>query len=134
MNNTMLEGQLTRWNDDRGFGFISSEDSERDVFIHISALKTMSRRPVVGDIIFYQTEVDNKGKTRAVNASIEGVEVLVPKKEQTAWYKSPWFYAVLFALVLLFAYIIYAQPTAEDVSNSSSETETLGSMPNTDGQ
>lgn len=38
-------GQLNRWNDDKGFGFISTENGKRDIFIHISALKQMSRRP-----------------------------------------------------------------------------------------
>jgi hypothetical protein len=40
---------------------------------HISALKKMSRRPVIGDIITFQIDVDNNGKKRAVSASIKGV-------------------------------------------------------------
>ena len=33
----------------------------------------MSRNPVIGDVIHYQISFDAKGKTRAVNAKIEGV-------------------------------------------------------------
>lgn len=33
----------------------------------------MSRKPVIGDVIHYQISFDAKGKTRAVNAKIEGV-------------------------------------------------------------
>ncbi|MEI8572883.1 calcium-binding protein [Methylomonas sp. LW13] len=66
-------GKLVRWIDDKGFGFIKSESGGTDIFIHISALRTMSRPPVVGDIIFYETSLDDKGKLRAINAKIDGV-------------------------------------------------------------
>lgn len=67
------KGKLVRWIDDKGFGFIKPESGGADIFIHISALKTMSRPPVVGDLIFYETSLDDKGKLRAINAKIEGV-------------------------------------------------------------
>jgi cold shock CspA family protein len=67
------KGKLVRWIDDKGFGFIKPESGSADVFIHISALKTMSRPPVVGDIIFYKTSLNDKGKLRAINAKIDGV-------------------------------------------------------------
>ena len=72
MKHISLRGKLTTWNDERGFGFITSDDGNSSVFIHISALKGMSRRPIVGDIIAYEIE-DNHGKVRAIHASIEGV-------------------------------------------------------------
>ncbi len=72
--NTVLTGKLKRWNEAKGFGFISTEHGQRDIFIHISDLKGMSRRPLVGDMIHYQVKVQNDGKNRAINASIEGVE------------------------------------------------------------
>ncbi|NJL23611.1 MAG: cold shock domain-containing protein [Leptolyngbyaceae cyanobacterium SM1_3_5] len=33
------KGKLSKWNDDRGFGFISPSDGSKAVFLHISALK-----------------------------------------------------------------------------------------------
>jgi len=68
------KGKLVRWLGNKGFGFIKPENGTDDVFIHISALKGMSRKPVVGDFIHFEMSKDAKGKTRAVNASIEGVE------------------------------------------------------------
>lgn len=72
-NGTQLSGRLKRWNEAKGFGFISTEDPKSDIFIHISDLKGMSRRPIVGDTIHYQVKVQDDGKNRAINASIEGV-------------------------------------------------------------
>jgi len=68
-------GTIAAWKDDRGFGFIRTEsgNKEDDVFIHISSLNNMSRRPRIGDVIFYDLTEEN-GKTKAVNAIIEGVE------------------------------------------------------------
>ena len=68
-----LKGKLNRWNDAKGFGFIGPGDGGRDVFIHISALRKLARRPLVGDVISFEVHLDNNGKKRAVNASIEGV-------------------------------------------------------------
>ncbi len=79
----MERGVLVRWNDEKGFGFIQPDKSgDRDVFIHISVLKKMARKPKVGDSILYQTEVQNDGKIKAVIASIEGVAVLAAPPHQ----------------------------------------------------
>ncbi len=75
MTKVMIKGVLKTWKEDRGFGFISPDDGGRDVFIHISALKGTSRRPVTGDVIYYQVARDNRGKFKAVNAHIDGVEI-----------------------------------------------------------
>ncbi|RKZ85021.1 MAG: cold shock domain-containing protein [Gammaproteobacteria bacterium] len=82
MGNTVNKGQLKRWNDRKGFGFIKPEGDQRDVFIHISALKGMSRRPAVGDTIYYEIQTDQDGKTRAVNARIDGVEQIQATSQQ----------------------------------------------------
>lgn len=79
MTKTMIKGVLKTWKEDRGFGFICPDDGGKDIFIHISALKGTSRRPVAGDIICYQVARDNQGKYKAVNARIEGVDILQDK-------------------------------------------------------
>jgi len=89
----LYKGQLKRWNEDKGFGFINSKTGMPDVFIHISALKEMSRRPVVGDIIYYEIHTDNEGKNRAVNARIEGIRLvlykIINKEANSPSYTSP---------------------------------------------
>ncbi len=72
---TETKGTLKTWKDDRGFGFIKPDDGSDDIFIHISALKGFVRRPYRGDVIYYQVELSEDGKSKAVNARIEGVEV-----------------------------------------------------------
>jgi cold shock CspA family protein len=70
----MQKGHLKRWNDEKGFGFIEAENVDEDVFLHISALKGVERRPVVGDIVYFKVEIDKNGRKKAVSATIEGVK------------------------------------------------------------
>ena len=80
-----LKGKLIRWNEERGFGFINSSSVKDDVFIHISELKHMSRRPQINDVIYFDTITDKTGKTKAINATIEGVQrkTIRPKSNKT---------------------------------------------------
>jgi len=70
----MTKGILITWKEDRGFGFIKPVDGGRDIFIHISAIKDASRRPITGDVMYYQVAKDNRGKYKAVNVQIEGLD------------------------------------------------------------
>ena len=76
MAETLQRGVLKTWKDDRGFGFIQPDNGDKDIFVHISALKGMARRPVRGDVLFYQVSQEAGGKFKAVNARIEGVELV----------------------------------------------------------
>lgn len=79
------QGKLVRWIDEKGFGFIKPENGGNDVFIHISSLKS-SRKPIIGDTIFYEINIDANGKPKAINAIIEGVSqslTLTPISTQT---------------------------------------------------
>ncbi len=96
MANNENKGFLKTWKDDRGFGFIKPEDGSDDIFIHISSLQDSARRPYRGDTIFYQVEHSEDGKTKAVNARIEGVESSPNKGASKKWL---WLLAVVFGLV-----------------------------------
>lgn len=76
----METGRLKRWNDDKGFGFISAPDREGDVFVSISALKRTGsgRRSRAGDTRSCELQRDSTDKRRAVNARIEGVAATAP--------------------------------------------------------
>ncbi|MCC4833720.1 excalibur calcium-binding domain-containing protein [Shewanella sp. 10N.7] len=77
----MEKGKLVRWNADKGFGFIKPDSiGSKDIFIHISILKHMARKPVVGDQINYFSEIQSDGKVKAIKANIEGVAVISTRK------------------------------------------------------
>ncbi|MGG6239495.1 DUF1294 domain-containing protein [Nodosilinea sp. AN01ver1] len=73
MDADLRSGKLVKWKDDRGFGFIQPNDGGKEVFLHISELKDSVRRPRLNDTIYYYCVINSDGKTRAVNAFIQGV-------------------------------------------------------------
>ena len=73
----LCRGQLTTWKDQRGFGFIQPADGSQEIFLHISELKDATRRPQVGDTIYYHAVAED-GKVRACNAFILGARNKLP--------------------------------------------------------
>ncbi len=57
------QGRITKWQDDKGFGFIETEAGE-SVFFHISEFKA-SRRPANGNEVVFTVEQDNQGRLQA---------------------------------------------------------------------
>ncbi|ORE84959.1 hypothetical protein ATO7_16424 [Oceanococcus atlanticus] len=60
-----LQGRITRWDDERGFGFVSWHGDGSSAFVHIKAFPNGVRRPVVGDVISYVVAKGRDGKPRA---------------------------------------------------------------------
>jgi uncharacterized membrane protein YsdA (DUF1294 family)/cold shock CspA family protein len=60
------QGKLTSWNDERGFGFISPDDDNRQVFVHINSFSNRGRRPELNQAVSYALSLDNKGRPCAV--------------------------------------------------------------------
>ena len=53
MSDTVFTGKLRQWNKYKGFGLIGQAKGMRDIFIHGSELKGLSRKPKIGDTILY---------------------------------------------------------------------------------
>lgn len=92
MSPTWQTGKLIVWKDDKGFGFIQSNQDTKRVFLHITDVKTTGRRPLVGDTIHYQLAADRGRKIKAINAAIVGLEPAAqPKSPLTKfWTLASW--------------------------------------------
>jgi uncharacterized membrane protein YsdA (DUF1294 family)/cold shock CspA family protein len=91
-----LRGKLTKWNDDRGFGFITPMRGGGSVFVHIKAFTNQHRRPIGNEFVTYETVSDDTGRLRA-----EHVEFMGDDSIKTA---EGWMIAATIAL-LFFAFI-----------------------------
>lgn len=64
----MPTGSVKFFNGDKGYGFISREDGDTDVFVHISAVERAGMSTLdKGQRLNFELETDNRGKTSAVN-------------------------------------------------------------------
>jgi cold shock CspA family protein len=58
-------GRLIKWNDDRGFGFVSLPQCREEIFVHISAFPRDGVRPRIGEIVSFEVRVATDGRKRA---------------------------------------------------------------------
>lgn len=60
-----LQGKITTWKDDQGFGFITPAGGGAPVFVHIKSFPNRRRRPTDGEIVTYILAADARGRARA---------------------------------------------------------------------
>lgn len=68
-----MKGKICDWKDDKGFGFIISENQSNKIFFHISDIETKQRRPKVGDFVDFNLTRDNQQRVKAKNIAINGL-------------------------------------------------------------
>lgn len=67
-----VRGKIAKWNDEKGFGFISPSSGGNPVFVHIKALPRGIKRPQVGADVTYEAVIDAQGRGRAENVNLIG--------------------------------------------------------------
>ena len=68
----MPSGTVKFFNHAKGFGFITSDDGGKDVFVHISAVQASGLQDLEdGQKVSFETEPDKRGKgPKAVNLTV----------------------------------------------------------------
>jgi len=99
------KGTIASWDDDKGYGFISGGNDR--VFVHIKAFRGRTRRPVVGDVVIYALTKDDRGRLRASDAVIAGVDSGSRRQSTTIWSYAT---AVLFLLFVSLTVWLTAMP------------------------
>lgn len=127
------EGVVSKWDDARGFGYITPTAGGREVFAHIRAWPRGSGRPKLGDVVTFEMEraPDGRIRARSVRRPFEVPRPALASKTGTAvasylslagfvvlyfvlgtlWPVSPWF-VMLYVVVSLVTFIAYAQDKA----------------------
>jgi len=67
-----LRGKITKWKDDRGFGFITPLRGGEQVFVHITAFSNHSRRPIGNEFVTYEIGSDVQGRIQAEHVEFLG--------------------------------------------------------------
>jgi len=106
----LQEGVLVLWNDDKGFGFVRPSMGGDDYFVHISVIEEgTSRRPQVGDTIFYNVATDVPGRRRLSYAAIKGADVTEKKPTEgiLTTPRSPFLWTLIGVPILLSCYLVW---------------------------
>lgn len=64
------QGRITRWNDDKGFGYITPNGGGDDLFVHVRALGGWRVRPAGGEIVTYGKSADARGRACAADVRL----------------------------------------------------------------
>jgi uncharacterized membrane protein YsdA (DUF1294 family)/cold shock CspA family protein len=78
------KGKIASWNDEKGYGFISTFERGDRVFAHIKAFESRGRRPAVGDVVTFSMSTDTRGRPCAKEATIAGVPKTAKPKQASA--------------------------------------------------
>ncbi|MBF0657150.1 cold shock and DUF1294 domain-containing protein [Psychrobacter sp. NG25] len=75
------QGQVKKWQDDKGFGFIQTENGD-SVFFHINEFKAR-RRPEIGEQVVFTLGQDNQGRMQAKDVQeLDFVQQTMAKKNK----------------------------------------------------
>lgn len=74
-------GELIKWDDDRGFGFIAVAGEREQLFVHIKSIAEIATRPRIGDSVSFVVGKGPDGRLRAENVVIDGAN---PWSEEAA--------------------------------------------------
>ncbi|MDA9003981.1 cold shock and DUF1294 domain-containing protein [bacterium] len=62
----LYQGNIKKWNDDKGFGFVQPNGGGDQAFVHIKSFVSRSRRPVNGDAIVYEVVQGSDRRYKAI--------------------------------------------------------------------
>lgn len=121
-----IEGKLEKWNDERGFGFISPAQGGPPVFVHVSAFSG-GTRPALGDQLTFEIEMTEDGRTRAKNVKPRVGHALpsnATRSTPTTSGSSNWVWPVLVLIVLAaFGYYAYSRYERHDTPSAAPEMQ-----------
>ena len=70
------KGRITTWNDDKGYGFITPSNSDKQIFVHVKAIKNHGRRPEANRLVTYTETTDKQGRICAAEVTMSAAAVI----------------------------------------------------------
>ncbi|XAW88000.1 cold shock and DUF1294 domain-containing protein [Vibrio sp. CDRSL-10 TSBA] len=115
-----MQGKISEWYDDKGYGFIVTPERKRKIFVHISELRKKGLRPKLNAKVSFELGRDSQGRVNAVNVDMQGGNSLplavvfgcafvVFVSGTTLLMGGALVFIPLYLLLSLFTYLMYAR-------------------------
>lgn len=107
--NLQLQGKITSWNDDKGFGFITPLSGGDRIFVHIKAIRNRHQRPQLNQPVSYSMAKDKQGRICASEVAYLGAQPTTARRTlaQTVAFI---FVALFFAALSILTFIMQIIP------------------------
>lgn len=93
-------GRITKWDDERGFGFISSHKGGDPIFFHVSSLHHRDGRPSLNEPVSYRVGIDPQGRRQANDVRFVGASSAPPMRQMRPRVAVPITFALSFLIVI----------------------------------
>jgi len=100
-------GVVAKWNVDRGFGFVKSNDGGPDVFLHVSAFHPRIDRPREGMSVTFESHTNDDGRLRAERVIVTGERWSRSPANRSVSARVIGYFAIVFFLPILILEVIY---------------------------
>lgn len=114
-------GKLTQWFDDKGYGFIQTDEVEGNVFAHISAFPSGETFPELNEILIFDLNQDEEKGAQAHNIlyanrarpaiSIKPAKIKVAERKKS--------YTGLLVMIFIGFIVLQYLPSKHSISNDS---------------
>jgi uncharacterized membrane protein YsdA (DUF1294 family)/cold shock CspA family protein len=81
VKNLLRRGNITVWNDEKGFGFITPNAGGDKLFFHIKSCITHNQRPEINQSVTYSLSVDKQGRTCATKVTLPHDDIPLKNKK-----------------------------------------------------
>jgi len=122
-------GTLTRWNDDRGFGFIAPAQGGEEIFVHVSAFPKEGGRPRINELVSFEVETGPNGKLRAARVMRPGQRAASRRPKVESSNKSPGIVGAVIGLLAIAAIGVYGYSRFTRSASEPAATQAAAALP-----
>jgi uncharacterized membrane protein YsdA (DUF1294 family)/cold shock CspA family protein len=103
------DGKITSWNDDKGFGFITTNSDNQRIFVHVSTFKNHPRRPSLNQRVSFAISTDKQNRPCAIKVKQIGPIYSKSAKQRHSSPSTVW--AILFIVGVGISTYFFSTPT-----------------------
>lgn len=95
------QGKIIKWHDNKGYGFVRATSDSKNVFLHISDIHRLNKRPEINELVSYELMKDARGRFRATHVVYQTQSATIRNTEQPTKLNSTFLVFILMFFTLV---------------------------------